>query len=154
MLQRLAEAGLVRGKTVGIGATTLEANAALRAVVRRDTGAGYETFLRQLAAASGIATPTRAELNRTWFPGGSISWEDGVHGKTEPVFTGGTGASGSADDDRSSLDRARLQRNSPLSHVPGIHAPRRCTDVHNDHRDSATLFVGQKPFQHAPQLLG
>ena len=64
VLQRLAEAGLVRGKTVGIDATTLEANAALRSIVRRDTGAGYETFLRQLASASGIATPTRAELAR------------------------------------------------------------------------------------------
>ena len=46
VLQRLADAGLVRGKTVGIDATTLEANAALRSIVRRDTGAGYETFLR------------------------------------------------------------------------------------------------------------
>ena len=64
VLQRLADAGLVGGKTVGIDATTLEANAALRAVVRRDTGAGYETFLRQLASASGIPTPTRAELAR------------------------------------------------------------------------------------------
>ena len=62
MLQRLADARLVRGQTVGIDATTLEANAALRSIVRRDTGASYETFLRQLAAASGIATPTRAEL--------------------------------------------------------------------------------------------
>ena len=52
VLQRLADAGLVGGKTVGIDATTLEANAALRSIVRRDTGAGYETFLRQLAAAS------------------------------------------------------------------------------------------------------
>ena len=64
MLERLADAGLVRGKTVGIDATTLEANAALRSIVRRDTGAGYETFLRELAAASGIPTPTRAELAR------------------------------------------------------------------------------------------
>ena len=62
MLQRLADAGLVRGQTVGIDATTLEANAALRSIVRRDTGAGYETFLRQLATASGVATPTPAEL--------------------------------------------------------------------------------------------
>ena len=38
MLQRLADAGLVKGKTVGIDATTLEANAALRSIVRRDTG--------------------------------------------------------------------------------------------------------------------
>ena len=64
VLQRLADAGLVKGQTVGIDATTLEANAALRSIVRRDTGAGYETFLRQLAAASGIPTPTRAELAR------------------------------------------------------------------------------------------
>ena len=64
VLQRLADAGLVTGTTVGIDATTLEANAALRSIVRRDTGAGYETFLRQLAAASGITTPTRAELAR------------------------------------------------------------------------------------------
>ena len=64
MLQRLADAGLVRGQTVGIDATTLEANAALRSIVRRDTGAGYETFLRQLATASGVATPTPAELAR------------------------------------------------------------------------------------------
>ena len=64
VLQRLADAGLVKGQTVGIDATTLEANAALRSIVRRDTGAAYETFLRQLAAASSIATPTRAELTR------------------------------------------------------------------------------------------
>ena len=64
VLQRLAEAGLVRGKTVGIDATTLEANSALPSIVRQDTGARYETFLRQLAAASGIATPTRAKLAR------------------------------------------------------------------------------------------
>ena len=64
VLQRLSDAGLVRGQTVGIDATTLEANAALRSIVRRDTGADYETFLHQLAAASGIATPTRAELTR------------------------------------------------------------------------------------------
>ena len=64
MLQRLTDAGFVKGKTIGIDATTLEANAALRSIVRRDTGDGYETFLRGLAAASGIATPTRAELAR------------------------------------------------------------------------------------------
>ena len=64
VLQRLADAGLVRGQTVGIDATTLEANATLRSIVRRDTGEGYETFLRGLAEASGISTPTRAELAR------------------------------------------------------------------------------------------
>ena len=64
VLQRLADAGLARGTTVGIDATTLEANAALRSIVRRDSGESYETFLRGLAAASGIPTPTRAELAR------------------------------------------------------------------------------------------
>ena len=64
VLQRLADAGLVRGTTVGIDVTTLEANAALRNIVRRDTGEGYETFLRGLAEASGMSTPTRAKLAR------------------------------------------------------------------------------------------
>ena len=64
MLQRLADAGLVKGKTVGIDATTLEANAALRSIVRRDTGESYQDFLTKLARASGIETPTRADLAR------------------------------------------------------------------------------------------
>jgi transposase len=64
ILQRLADAGLVKGKTIGIDATTLEANAALRSIVRRDTGATYQEFLTQLAQASGINTPTREHLAR------------------------------------------------------------------------------------------
>ncbi len=64
ILHRLADAGLVKGKTIGIDATTLEANAALRSIVRRDTGATYQEFLTQLAHASGIDTPTREDLAR------------------------------------------------------------------------------------------
>ena len=64
VLQRLAAANLVKGKTIGIDATTLEANAALRSIVRRDTGEGYEEFLTRLAQASGIATPTREDVVR------------------------------------------------------------------------------------------
>ena len=64
VLQRLADAHLVEGHTIGIDATTLEANAAMRSIVRRDTGDAYEAWLTRLAAASGIATPTRAELAR------------------------------------------------------------------------------------------
>ena len=64
VLQRLAEARLVKGTTIGIDATTLEANAALRSIVRRDTGESYEAFLMQLAQASGIETPTREDLAR------------------------------------------------------------------------------------------
>ena len=64
ILKRLAEAGLVKGKTIGMDATTLEANAALRSIVRRDTGESYQEFLIQLAEASGIETPTREDLAR------------------------------------------------------------------------------------------
>jgi transposase len=64
MLKQLAEAGLVKGKTIGMDATTLEANAALRSIVRRDTGESYQEFLTQLAKASGIETPSREDLAR------------------------------------------------------------------------------------------
>jgi len=60
----LAEKGLLQGQTLGIDATTLEANAALRTIVRRDTGEGCQEFLKRLAQASGIATPTREQLAR------------------------------------------------------------------------------------------
>ena len=62
VLTALAKVDLVKGKTVGLDGTTLEANAALRSIVRRDTGEGYEAYLTKLAQASGIATPTRADL--------------------------------------------------------------------------------------------
>src|SRR5437667_1468549 len=60
----LAEKGLLKGQTLGIDATMLEANAALRTIVRRDTGEGYQEFLKRLAQESGIATPTREQLAR------------------------------------------------------------------------------------------
>src|SRR5271169_4193418 len=60
----LAERGLLKGQRIAIDATTLEANAAMRSIVRRDTGESYEEFLRGLAKASGIATPTREDLAR------------------------------------------------------------------------------------------
>lgn len=62
VLGRVEAAGLLKGKTLGIDATTLEANAALRSIIRRDSGEGYEEFLRGLAQASGIETPTRQQL--------------------------------------------------------------------------------------------
>jgi transposase len=64
VLERLASAGLLRGKTLMVDATTLEANAALRSIVRRDTGESYEEYLTRLAKGSGIKTPTRAALAR------------------------------------------------------------------------------------------
>jgi transposase len=58
----LSEHGLLKGKTVGVDATTLEANAALRSIVRRDTGQSYEEYLKDLAKASGEETPTRQDI--------------------------------------------------------------------------------------------
>src|SRR2546426_8288601 len=62
--ERLVEVGLLKGKTIAIDATTLEANAAMRSIVRRDTGESYQQFLTRLATASGIKTPTREALAR------------------------------------------------------------------------------------------
>ena len=62
VLKVLAQSGLLQGKTIGIDATTLEANAALRSLVRRDTNQPYEEFLQDLAKASGIESPTREDL--------------------------------------------------------------------------------------------
>ena len=62
--QRLVEAGRLTGKTIAIDATTLEANAAMRSIVRRDTGESDQAFLAGLATASGVETPTREGLAR------------------------------------------------------------------------------------------
>jgi transposase len=64
VLERLAEHGLVKGNRIGVDASTMEANAALRAIVRRDTGEGYRAMLERLAKESGIATPTAEDLVR------------------------------------------------------------------------------------------
>jgi transposase len=64
VLKILAEEGLVEGKTVSIDATTLEANAALRSLVRRDNGQKYDEYLKDLAQAAGIENPTREQLAR------------------------------------------------------------------------------------------
>ena len=64
VLQRLAEHGLIKGDRIGVDASTMEANAALRAIVRRDSGEGYREMLERLAEESGIATPTAEDLVR------------------------------------------------------------------------------------------
>jgi hypothetical protein len=85
VLQRLAEHGLIQGERIGVDASTMEANAALRAppgppsrpwsprgtgssalrsIVRGDTGEGYQAMLARMAAESGIATPTTEDLIR------------------------------------------------------------------------------------------
>jgi transposase len=64
VLKILIEEGLVEGRTVSIDATTLEANAALKSIVRRDSGQKYDEYLRELARAAGIENPTREQLAR------------------------------------------------------------------------------------------
>ena len=64
VLQVLQSEGLLKGQTVSVDASTLEANAALRTLVRREGGQGYREYLVGLAQASGIATPTREDLAR------------------------------------------------------------------------------------------
>ena len=64
VLQRLAEHGLIQGNRIGVDASTMEANAALRAIVRRDSGEDYREMLKRLAKESGIATPTADDLIR------------------------------------------------------------------------------------------
>lgn len=64
VLGQLEDQGLLRGTTVGVDATTLEANAAMKSIVRKDTGADWKTYLRTLAQAEGIAEPTDADLQR------------------------------------------------------------------------------------------
>ena len=61
ILEMLGRRGLLKGRTVAIDATTLEANAALRSLVRKDDGQSYDAFLDGLARASGIETPTRED---------------------------------------------------------------------------------------------
>jgi transposase len=64
VLERLVKAGLLDGKTLAVDGTTLEANAAMRSIVRRDTGETYPEYLKGLAQASGVKTPSRAALAR------------------------------------------------------------------------------------------
>lgn len=64
VLKVLVKEKLLMGETIGIDGTTLEANAALRSIVRRDTGQGYEAFVAGLARAEGLEDLTREQLAR------------------------------------------------------------------------------------------
>jgi hypothetical protein len=57
VLRRLAEHGLIRGERIGVDASTMEANAALRTIVRRADGESHRDMLRRMAAESGIEAP-------------------------------------------------------------------------------------------------
>jgi transposase len=60
----LNKEGLIKGKTVSVDSTTLEANAAMKSIVRRDNGQSYDDFLAELGKAAGLENPTREELIR------------------------------------------------------------------------------------------
>jgi len=64
VLSLLEQQGLLRGKAVAIDATTLEANAAMKSIVRKDTGEDWKQYLQGLAKAEGIENPTEADLRR------------------------------------------------------------------------------------------
>ena len=85
VLALIGEAGLVKGERIGVDASTMEANAALRNIVRRDTGEGYREMLEHLAWESGIETPTAEDLARLdrKRKGKKLSNEDWVS-KSEP----------------------------------------------------------------------
>src|SRR5438128_4489697 len=64
VLRQVARASLLKGKTIGIDATTLEANAAMKSIVRRDTEEGYTEYLQRLAEATGLEATDEAALRR------------------------------------------------------------------------------------------
>jgi transposase len=64
VLERLAQGGLIKGKTVGVDSTTLEANAAMKSIVRRDTGESYNEYLKRLADAEGVEAQDAGGLRR------------------------------------------------------------------------------------------
>jgi transposase len=60
----VAKHGLIKGRRVGVDASTMEANAAMRSIVRREDGVGWQAMLGELARTSGIATPTADQLRQ------------------------------------------------------------------------------------------
>jgi transposase len=64
VLEVLALGGLIRGKTIGVDSTTLEANAAMKSIVRRDTQESYTAYLKRLAEAEGVEVEDAAALRR------------------------------------------------------------------------------------------
>ena len=62
VLERLAQSGLIQGKTIGVDSTTLEANAAMKSIVRRDSGESYNEYLKRVATAEGVEITDAASL--------------------------------------------------------------------------------------------
>ena len=68
VLQIAAEKKLLKGKTVAVDATTLEANAAMKSIVRHDTGEDWKAYLKRLMQEEGVIDeeddPTDEQLRR------------------------------------------------------------------------------------------
>jgi transposase len=64
VLERMAQGGLIKGKTIGVDSTTLEANAAMKSIVRRDTGESYTDYPKRLAIAEGVDAEDVAAVRR------------------------------------------------------------------------------------------
>ena len=64
VLEQLKEKKLLKGKTLGVDATTLEANAAMRSIVRKGTGEDWKEYLRELAKEEGIENPSDEDIQR------------------------------------------------------------------------------------------
>src|SRR3954447_15582331 len=64
VLKIAEEKKLIKGKTVGVDSTTLEANAAMKSIERKDTGEDWQEYLTRLAKDAGIDNPTAEELRR------------------------------------------------------------------------------------------
>jgi len=64
VLSIVREHGLIKGKTIAVDATTLEANAAMKSIVRKDTGEDWNQYLTGLAKEAGIEEPTAQDLKR------------------------------------------------------------------------------------------
>src|SRR4029077_13596644 len=64
VLEQLAQSGLIQGKAIGMDSATLEANAAMKSIVRRDTGENYNEYLTRLAETEGLEATDAAALRR------------------------------------------------------------------------------------------
>ena len=85
VLKILDEEGLVSGRTVSIDATTLEANAAMKSIVRRDNGQSYNDYLKELAQCGGNREPDEGTVGAA----GSEAQEEGIEpGVDEPQRSG------------------------------------------------------------------
>jgi transposase len=64
VLKVAVEHKLLKGKTIAVDSTTLEANAAMKSLVRRATNEDWKTYVRRLMKAEGIEDPSDEDVRR------------------------------------------------------------------------------------------